>query len=146
METFSALLALCAGNSPVTGEFPSQKAVTRSFDVFFDLRLNKWLSKQSIRHWFETPWRSLWRHGNDLQAIVYSYQIKPFGLHSHAIVHTICKHVCSPRFNFRPLAIYDLYQCHSDCQCSISHKLSCWRFKLIFILTITVIYSNYLII
>ena len=36
METFSALLALCAGNSPVTGEFPKQRSVTRSFDVFFD--------------------------------------------------------------------------------------------------------------
>ena len=47
MEAFSALLALCAGKSPVTGEFPSQKPVTRSFDVFFDLRLNKRLSKQS---------------------------------------------------------------------------------------------------
>ena len=43
METFSALLALCAGNSPVTGEFPAQRPVTRSFDVFFDLRLNKQL-------------------------------------------------------------------------------------------------------
>ena len=41
METFSALLALCAGKSPVIGEFP----MTRSFDVFFDLRLNKRLSK-----------------------------------------------------------------------------------------------------
>ena len=38
---------LCAGNSPVTGEFPSQRLVTRSFGVFFDLRLNKRLSKQS---------------------------------------------------------------------------------------------------
>ena len=47
METFSALLAKCAGNSPVTGEFPVQMPVARSFDVFFDLRLNKWLSKQS---------------------------------------------------------------------------------------------------
>ena len=47
METFSALLALCAGNSPVTGEFPAQKPVTQSFDVFFDLRLNKRLTKQS---------------------------------------------------------------------------------------------------
>ena len=36
METFSALLAICAGNSPVTGEFPAQRPVTRSFDVFFD--------------------------------------------------------------------------------------------------------------
>ena len=45
VKTFSALLALCAGNSPVTGEFPSQRPVTRRFDVFFDLRLNKRLSK-----------------------------------------------------------------------------------------------------
>ena len=35
METFSALLAICAGNSPVTGEFPAQRPVTQSFDVFF---------------------------------------------------------------------------------------------------------------
>ena len=41
VETFSALLAICAGNSPITSEFPAQKSVTRSFDVFFDLRLNK---------------------------------------------------------------------------------------------------------
>ena len=47
METFSALLAICVGNSPVPGEFPAQWAVTRSFDVFFDLRPNKRLSKQS---------------------------------------------------------------------------------------------------
>ena len=46
METFSALLAICAGNSPGTGEFPTQRPVTRSFDVFFDLRLNIRLSKQ----------------------------------------------------------------------------------------------------
>ena len=65
METFSALLAICAGNSPVTGEFPAQRPVTWSFDVFFDLRLNKRLSKQSWGWWFETPSRSLWRHCND---------------------------------------------------------------------------------
>ena len=41
------------GISPVTGEFPSQRPVTRSFDVLFDLRLNKRLSKQSRRRWFE---------------------------------------------------------------------------------------------
>ena len=64
METFSALLALCAGNSPVTGEFPSQRPVTRSFDVFFDLRLNKRLSTHSRRRWFKTPSCSLWRHCN----------------------------------------------------------------------------------
>ena len=47
METFCALLALFEGNSPVTSEFPAQRAVTQSFDIFFDLRLNKRLSKQS---------------------------------------------------------------------------------------------------
>ena len=45
METFSALLALCVENSPVIGE-PAQRPVTRSFDVFFHLCLNKRLSKQ----------------------------------------------------------------------------------------------------
>ena len=64
METFSALLAICAGNSPVPGEFPTQRPVTRSFDVFFDLRLNKRLSKQPWGWWFETLSRPLWRHRN----------------------------------------------------------------------------------
>ena len=64
METFSALLALCAGISPVTDEFPLQRPVTRSFDVFFDLRLNKSLIKQMKDWWFQTPSRSLWRHYN----------------------------------------------------------------------------------
>ena len=62
METFSALLDLCEVNSPVTGEFPSVRPVTRSCYVFFDLRLNKRLCKQSRRLWFETPSRSLWHH------------------------------------------------------------------------------------
>ena len=52
MEFFFALLAVCAGNSPVSGELPAQRPVTRSFDVFFDLRLNKRLSKQSWGWWF----------------------------------------------------------------------------------------------
>ena len=47
METFSALPAICTGNSPVPGEFPPQRPVTRNFDVFVDLRPNKLLSKQS---------------------------------------------------------------------------------------------------
>ena len=64
VETFSALLAICAGNSPVPGEFPVQRPVTRSFDVFFDLRLNKQSSKQSWGWWFETLSGPLWRHRN----------------------------------------------------------------------------------
>ena len=54
METFSALLAICAGNSPVPSEFSTQRPVTRSFDIFFDLRLNERLSKQWWDWWFET--------------------------------------------------------------------------------------------
>ena len=64
MEEFSALLVICAGNSPVTGEFPAHRPVTLSFDVFFDLRLNKRLNKQSCGWWFETPSRPSWRFCN----------------------------------------------------------------------------------
>ena len=67
---FSALLVLCAGNSLVTGEFPSQRPVTRSFDVFFGPRPNKQLSKQSWGWWIETPPCPLWRHCN----VVTAYQ------------------------------------------------------------------------
>ena len=69
MET---LLALCEGNSPVTGEFPSQRPVARSFGVFFDLRLNTRLSKPSRCRRFETPSRSLWRQSNDLMMFMVS--------------------------------------------------------------------------
>ena len=64
METFSMLLAFCAGNSPVTGELPTQRPVMRSFDAFFHLRLNKWLSKKSWGWWFKMALCSLWRHCN----------------------------------------------------------------------------------
>ena len=59
METFS----------PVPGEFTAQRLVTRSFDVFFDLRLNKRLGKQPPGWWFETPTYSLWRQCNDFEKI-----------------------------------------------------------------------------
>ena len=61
----SALLALCEGSPPVTGGFPSQRPMTRSFDVFFDLHLNKRVSKQSWDWRFETPSLPLWRHCNE---------------------------------------------------------------------------------
>ena len=60
------------------GEFPSQRPVTRRFDVFFDLRLNNRLNKQSWGWWFETPSRSLWRHCNALGL-----------LHRHRDNHTV---------------------------------------------------------
>ena len=58
---------LCDEFTAVTDEFPAKRPVTRSFDVFFDLRPNKRLSKQSRRRWFKTPSRSLWRHCNVLR-------------------------------------------------------------------------------
>ena len=66
METFSALLAICAGNSQVPGEFLTQRPVTRNFDVFFDLSPNKLVNKQSWGWWFETPSHPLWRYRNDV--------------------------------------------------------------------------------
>ena len=74
METFSALLALCAGNSPVPDEFSAQRPVTRSFDVFFDLPLNKRLSKQAWCWWFETLSCPLWRHCNVFEFL---YELHP---------------------------------------------------------------------
>ena len=65
-----ALLALCEGNLPVTGEVPSQRQVMRSFDDFVDLCLNKRLSKQSRRLWFERSSRPLWRHCNETTILV----------------------------------------------------------------------------
>ena len=87
METFPVLLAICTGNSPVIGEFPSQRTVTWSYDVFFDLRLNKRLSKQSGGWWFETPSRPLWRHHNGIMSTV--YPMKYVKSISHKISHKI---------------------------------------------------------
>ena len=80
MEIYSALLAICAGNTPVTGEFPAQRPVTRSFDVFFDLRVKKRLSKQSRGWSFETLSRPLWRHCNVFQLPPSSFINGPFRL------------------------------------------------------------------
>ena len=79
-RVFSALLTLCERNSPVTSEFPSQRPVTQSFDVFFDLRLNNCLSKQGRRRWFETPSRPLWRH---YKAIIIRKSLSQLATSSH---------------------------------------------------------------
>ena len=73
METLSALLALSERNPPVCSGFPSQRPVMWSFDVLFDLCLNKRLRKQSRRWWFEMQSRSLWRRGN----VVFTMQNNP---------------------------------------------------------------------
>ena len=94
METFSALLALCAENSPVTGEFPPHRPETLGFDVFFDLRLNKRLSKQSRRRLFETPSPPLWRHCN-VRSVSVSSSIRNTlnrGLHGETVDYQCYPH------------------------------------------------------
>ena len=87
METFATLLALCDGNPPVTGGFPSQRPVMRSFHNFFHLCLNKRLSKQSIHPWFEMPSRSLWRHCNVLRKCMSVWHLQTDG---HFAVASVC--------------------------------------------------------
>ena len=60
MEPFSALLAICAGNSPVNGEFPAQMPVTRSFDIFFDLRLEQIMARLVIWDAIAPIMTSMW--------------------------------------------------------------------------------------
>ena len=74
MASFSALLAICAGNSPVPCEFPAQRPVALSFAVFCDLLLNKRLSKQSWGWWFETLSHPLWRHRNAKLYYKFAYE------------------------------------------------------------------------
>ena len=83
METFSALLSICAGNSPVIGEFPAQRPVTLGFDVFFDLRLNNRSNKQSWSWWFETQSRPLWCHCN-VPALKWQCWAWPMTMHEYS--------------------------------------------------------------
>ena len=70
METFSKLLALCAGNSPVTGEFPTERPVTRSFHYFFICAwMNGWVNnreacdlRSNSAHYDVTVMASVIRH------------------------------------------------------------------------------------
>ena len=111
METFSALLALYAGNSPVPGEFPSQRPVTRSFQVFFDLCLNKRLSKQSWGWWLKTPSRSLWRQCNGLRSsLLRSYLAKNVTLVGWILGN---KNVASKKLHLKiPFAKFQLFCCY----------------------------------
>ena len=106
METFPALLAIYARNSSVSGEFPAQRPVTRSFDVFFDLCLNKWLSKQWWGWWFETPSRPLWRYCNVAWALAVKLVLQTLPNEKSPLVQlrvgghqasSHCPHLCWPR-------------------------------------------------
>ena len=98
---FRVTVPLC-GEFTGPGEFPAQRSVTRSFDVFFDLRLNKRLNKQPWGWWFETPSWSLWRQCNEkidarlylLPAVLMSvyYQMWYAIFTSNHVPHEICTH------------------------------------------------------
>ena len=81
MKAFYALLDLCAGYSPVNGEFSAQRPVTRSFEDSFDLCLNQYLSKQWIHRWFETPSSSLRRHCNIWHQLLSRFKPAQNGFH-----------------------------------------------------------------
>ena len=104
-KQFSALLAISAGNSPVTGEIPAQRPVTQSFNVFFDVRLNKRLSKQWWGWWFETPWYPLWRHCNANSIDVTS------------VWHNVPYNVPSTLSESNKITMFNLYKMH-DIYCA----------------------------
>ena len=96
MGTFSALLAICAGNSPVPGEFPTQRPVMQSFDVFFDLRLNKRFGVNNhdagdLRHYHAhddvivMSRKEQWQMGNIGQT--FNSQAKPHITIVYALIH-----------------------------------------------------------
>ena len=87
MGTFPALPAICAWNSPVTREFHEQRPVTRRFDVFFYLRLNKRLNTQWCNGWFETTSRPLWRHCIGLVSVHKTRSHKPVHRNDMSFTH-----------------------------------------------------------
>ena len=80
------------------GEFPTQRPVTRRFDVFFDLRLNKWWSKQSWGWWFETLSHQLWRQCNEKLDDVSIFEEK---------VHCKLINIDTPSTNLQPRENYE---------------------------------------
>ena len=107
----------CAGNSPVTGEFPAQMPVTWNFNVFFDVHLNKRLSKQWRGWWFETPSRPLWRQCNELHLFLTNrhvvnavrYQARQPGKRSKP--HELCSLYTTLMFSFST-GLTDLHIIH----------------------------------
>ena len=109
METFSSLLAICAANSPVTGEFSTQRPVTRSFDLFY-LHLNKRLIKQWWCWWFGTPSRLVWLHCNargyqrDMSDVLHSFfspghgKLRPKSCHIISDIYVVYQCLITPRY------------------------------------------------
>ena len=99
METFSTLLALCAGNLPVTGEFPTQRPVTRSFDVFFICSwINGWVNN---------------REAGDLRRHLAHYDVSVMPTPYSRITSTGVRAKCDLRFNV-------------CCRCTVSTNVFNW--------------------
>ena len=114
-------------NSPYKGQwFPSQRPVMRSFDVFFDLRLNKWLSKQSWGWWFETPSRPLWRHCNENACYQVNPKIPEPGSHMHD--HTYIYH--KPYWLLQQFDDWATRESHPETTACAKHSCSWWRHQM----------------
>ena len=84
-------------------QFPAQRPVTRSFDVFIDLRLNERLSKQSWAWWFETLSRPLWRHCNVMvqsSAISAKYRSRFTLLSPHILNASVIRNILANFWHF----------------------------------------------
>ena len=113
------------GILPVTGEFPAQRPVTQSFDVFFDLRLYKRLSKQSWGWWSEMPSSSLWCHCNAF--MWYRYWCILFG--SDRIVENFQKELSVSKCNYLRLhgrSFSTIMQCWCYCMWLRQHLALLW--------------------
>ena len=79
------------------GEFPTQRPVTQSFDIFFDLRLNKRLNKQSWGWWFETLSRPFWRHRNARKLPRLPYRLSDYKTRQFAtnVIYVACEGTCT---------------------------------------------------
>ena len=108
MGIFSALLDLYVGNSPVTDDFPSQRPVRRSFDVFiFNLRLNKRLSKESWGWLFETLSFPLWCHCNGQLGKAWMYDASEYLAGGHFAEEVFMfRNDSKMNCNYHPNAVY----------------------------------------
>ena len=107
------------------GEFPSQRPVTRSSDIFFDLCVNTWLSKQWRRRWLETPTRSLWRHRNVF--VLPASSPTPCGLHyvcEARAQHQLWCHKTVPLIDIT--VIKRAWRCYRTRLCGCVHSTNHW--------------------
>ena len=138
METFSALLVICAGNSSVTGEFPAQRTVTRIFDVFFDLRRHR-------AHYDVTvmPWTAITVHQTASRHIFYIF------------VHCLndgflCKIFYTPwkclQHVWYELQLFIswcyIYSLFVHCRKALRQQFACWYFRVGLWIRIVIIRTN----